>query len=595
MAVSPIPPKAMQNLRTFIKLNISGEQLEKGYALFRQPGSVEWVFADDETMIAACQEGAHSFRVELDPSAADEPVFCSCGDRCCRHDLAVFLDVLRVAGKMPEMFVMECNAAAKNQLRRETQKELAAADEPPAPPSSLSTWHKQAEETEPLSSEPLSPELLAPVVSLAEARMDKARGKRGKLTFSQPVFPEPEESVARWRAYFRDRFLKALMHPRPGAYMFGLESELRGFYYHVVEEMADESTGWPPTVRGLFVLHAQLFAMEALEQYFTELTFNPSRIYGMSQITKELAGASSQHAEEILTLLNLEEAHSRYNEAMKEALELLRLNAFNPTPPHLDWSALYRNLWGRIFSFSGELAAEEQTRLEELQSQTSNDSLLSRIRTSLALFDFLNGKDEAALAKITANSSIPQDRYMYYVNHLYDHQNWSRLLVWLRGLTRFLRRESYLLNHTVFPMWLDAAKAQPEEPGWIEWIKQQLPQSQDIYTTYLIENGEARQVAHMLLSQGQPIYYVDRDILRLLEKTDLRLVLPLYHQDAERYILEKNRQSYKQSVRLLKKLAGFYKKLKEQDRWQLYIGQLAERHSRLRAFQEELRRGKLIQ
>jgi uncharacterized Zn finger protein len=80
-----------------------------------------------------------------------------------------------------------------------------------------------------------------------------------------------------------------------------------------------------------------------------------------------------------------------------------------------------------------------------------------------------------------------------------------------------------------------------------------------------------------------------------LEKTDLRLVLPLYHQDAERYILEKNRQSYKQAVRLLKKLAGFYKKLKEQDRWQLYIGQLAERHSRLRAFQEELRRGKLIQ
>ncbi|MNP16840.1 hypothetical protein D3C76_1092490 [compost metagenome] len=72
------------------------------------------------------------------------------------------------------------------------------------------------------------------------------------------------------------------------------------------------------------------------------------------------------------------------------------------------------------------------------------------------------------------------------------------------------------------------------------------------------------------------------------------MVLPLYHQDVERYILEKNRQSYKQAVRLLKKLAGFYKKLKEQDRWQAYLEQLAARFSRLRAFQEELRKGKLI-
>lgn len=593
MAVSPIPQRAMQNLRTFFKSNIAGEQLEKGYALFRQGGNVEWVFADDETMIATCQEGAHSFRVELDPSAADEPVFCSCGYRCCRHDLAVFLHVLRVAGKMPEMFLMECNAAAKN---RTIRQELAAAGESPTAPSAP-VRQKQAGEAETLSSEPLSPELLEEPLPPAEVRTDKPQGKQGKQskrTFSQPTFPEPEESAAQWREYFRNRFQKALMHPRTGDYMFGLVSELRGFYYHVVEEMADQSKGWPPTIRGLFVLHAQLYAMEALEQFFAQPSFNPSRIYGIIQLTAELARAASQHAGEILTVINMEDVHAQYDGTMKEALELLRLNAFPPAPPYLDWSSLYLTVWGRIFPASGKLGAEERTRLEELQSRASHDSTLSNIRSVLALFDFLDGKDEAALAILTAHSSLPQDRYMYYVNHLYDQQAWSRLLVWLRGLTRFLRRESYLLNQEIFPMWIHAAEAQPEEPGWIEWIKQLLPQSRDIYTIYLIENGDARQVAHMLLSQGHPIYYVDRDILRHLEKTDLRLVLPLYHQDAERYILEKNRQSYKQAVRLLKKLAGFYKKLKEQDRWQLYIGQLAERHSRLRAFQEELRKGKLI-
>lgn len=556
MAVSPIPPKVLYDLTAFIKLNISEEQLEKGYALFRQPGVMEWIHtADNDGLAAAIREGADTFHVQIVPSAS-EPMSCSCGESCCRHDLAAFLQLLRLAGKNPEMFLMECNAAVNERGRREGQMKSAAADPSPEAPET------------------------AKVIKLPRHKS------------IAPAFPQPHDSAMVWRDYFHGRFRKALVTPRPSAYLYGLEGEIASFYDNVMENMAKESAHWPAAPRGLFVLHAQLYAMEAIERFFARLPFTPHQ-YGVSQLAKELARSASGLVEQIFTLMDIHEAHERYPKVLAAALEVLRQNTFKPIAPRLDWSGLYRAVWIRLFSL-GDLAAEERARLEDILNQAGSGGLESRIRSSLAQFDFFSGDDEAALAKLTADSSLSQAHYIYYVMELYHARAWSRLLVWLQGLTHFLQREYYLLNQTIFPLWLEGVKAQPHEPGWMEWIKRMLPQSRGVYITYLIENGEARQVAHMLLSEGYPLYYVDKEILKLLEKTDLRLILPLYHQDAERYILEKNRQSYKQAVRLLKKLAGFYKKLKEQDRWQAYIGQLAERHSRLRAFQEELRKGKLI-
>jgi hypothetical protein len=45
---------------------------------------------------------------------------------------------------------------------------------------------------------------------------------------------------------------------------------------------------------------------------------------------------------------------------------------------------------------------------------------------------------------------------------------------------------------------------------------------------------------------------------------------------------------------LLKKLHGYYKQLGQENRWEIYINRLADKFSRLRAFQEELKKGKWI-
>ncbi|MEC0213863.1 hypothetical protein P4H70_33625, partial [Paenibacillus ehimensis] len=82
--------------------------------------------------------------------------------------------------------------------------------------------------------------------------------------------------------------------------------------------------------------------------------------------------------------------------------------------------------------------------------------------------------------------------------------------------------------------------------------------------------------------------------LQTVEKHDPSLMLPLFHQAVERCIAEKNRTAYKNAVRLLKKLHTLYKKLNRSNDWDDFIYRLAMKYSRLRALQEELRKGKWI-
>jgi uncharacterized Zn finger protein len=57
----------------------------------------------------------------------------------------------------------------------------------------------------------------------------------------------------------------------------------------------------------------------------------------------------------------------------------------------------------------------------------------------------------------------------------------------------------------------------------------------------------------------------------------------------------KNRSSYKQAARVLKKLRTVYKKLKRVPEWEVFFERLLVRTKRLRAFHEECTRSKLIE
>lgn len=70
-------------------------------------------------------------------------------------------------------------------------------------------------------------------------------------------------------------------------------------------------------------------------------------------------------------------------------------------------------------------------------------------------------------------------------------------------------------------------------------------------------------------------------------------VLPLYHVLAIREVREKNRHSYKQAVRIWKKMKSAAKKGGKTDYWNLYVSEIQMKYKRLRALQEEILKGNL--
>ncbi|MOA27212.1 hypothetical protein D3C78_1480700 [compost metagenome] len=83
--------------------------------------------------------------------------------------------------------------------------------------------------------------------------------------------------------------------------------------------------------------------------------------------------------------------------------------------------------------------------------------------------------------------------------------------------------------------------------------------------------------------------------LREIAKLAPRALMPLYHQSVDALIQSRNRQGYKMAVKQLKKLERLYKSDKDLPRWNQYISGLVRKHQRLRAFQEELWKGKIVQ
>lgn len=122
-----------------------------------------------------------------------------------------------------------------------------------------------------------------------------------------------------------------------------------------------------------------------------------------------------------------------------------------------------------------------------------------------------------------------------------------------------------------------------------------MPKTAEEYGEILFRKGDYRKWAELHSALGNNALYTNRNEVKVIAKEEPEVLLALYHQQIAFEIRGRNRQSYQAAVRLLKKLRAIYKKQKDTDTWDLYCMNLVEKHKRLRAFQEELKRGTIIE
>jgi hypothetical protein len=253
---------------------------------------------------------------------------------------------------------------------------------------------------------------------------------------------------------------------------------------------------------------------------------------------------------------------------------------------------VYRFLWTDVFT----KATWRQEELETLQDLWM-PNILANIHHSLLL------KNDDLAEKFF---SLAAPDVLYYVSwwiewlaSLNDSKRMSRLLTWIEhSLESFLQtlETNYLRTRYIQSLLQQFIRygIVNEHPKQMERLMRvTLPYSYYYYSDLLYEQGAYQQWVELQLYMGHRADDLPTEEIRKIQKEAPELLLPLYHDTVHYHVNQRTRQHYKLAVKYIKKLHTIYKKLKRLDQWELFLTTLQEETKRLRAFQEELERGKL--
>jgi hypothetical protein len=213
---------------------------------------------------------------------------------------------------------------------------------------------------------------------------------------------------------------------------------------------------------------------------------------------------------------------------------------------------------------------------------------------------FLSGRVEESLALLKNIGSNYLSYLLLFMDYYFAGKNWNgftKLAQFLiEHIKDYLDTISYSLKQKFFYS-IDTVFHQfAKETGRYDLYEQLLiamyPFATRELSYFYFERKEYGKLIEFV--QLSNFGYLSSDILRTIQKEEPQYLLPYYHRKVQMAIDQKNRQSYKEAVRHLKKLRTIYKKLKKEEKWEVYFEQLLHETKRLRAFQEECQRGKLI-
>ncbi|MDQ6421940.1 hypothetical protein RB620_21150 [Paenibacillus sp. LHD-117] len=262
-------------------------------------------------------------------------------------------------------------------------------------------------------------------------------------------------------------------------------------------------------------------------------------------------------------------------------------------PAYLD---IYVELWLILVSSAADSPRLLMEELALLAEGSGKENKLFPL-VARAWMCFWLGEDQEAWRRLNAaeRHGLEPGQVFRFLRLLEENGEWTRLEAWLsHGANEQVGRSPGSLAE--YGRYWDAVverRPEAEERMW-SVISSLPPSCSSLYEEKLMRYGRFRQWIDYQLSHGRdPLGFRAKD-LQPIEKEAPEALLPFYHQGVEKYVLLKNRDGYKRAVKLLKRLAKLYKKLKREQRWEAYIETFASRNNRLRALQEELRRGGLI-
>ncbi|MGW6191401.1 SWIM zinc finger family protein [Bacillus cereus] len=392
-----------------------------------------------------------------------------------------------------------------------------------------------------------------------------------------------------WQTYFENEYESFKKEQARLTYkqMYFLMSLFTDFYTKL-ERKAPRIVA----IHELFKLHAALYCFQKLLEEIQE--FEANKLYSYHQPVN-VVRLFVDKVESTVRDLKTEEIPEESKPILQETARLIHEAFFSTDAYTQERFFIYRHVWGEL------LRTEEQLQEEEKRIDTKINPLSKALASSHLLF--LNNEDLSAMELLTKQPASVVSLYFYWLEELLNSMQWDRAKSWLSFTYKQVKETITEQENTVFiqdivrlfVMMYETYATHTNEQAGLEMILQELlPYSFTNYEQYVLAKKQYHAWTELQLLYGFEVIELLKEPLKDIEKEAPEAALPLYHHAAMEAIEERNRKSYKRAVRYLKKLRMLYKRLKRTDEWDAFIIHIANLHSRLRALQEELRRGKLI-
>ena len=264
---------------------------------------------------------------------------------------------------------------------------------------------------------------------------------------------------------------------------------------------------------------------------------------------------------------------------------------------------LYREIWTYLFATSS-WRREELSRVEKASEETYPGTMQRNAFTLAAIhLSLLENQDQQAVELLHGLKQDACPYIFYWLNLLSDSDDLTRAIpfiefinnqvgAFLGGLSDYYQRVDFVRTFTT-PITSCCYKL--KRTDLLEkFFRATLPHSYWNYANFLFEAGHYKKWVEMHIYSEISIDLISSESIREVISKEPEVMLPLYYHAVQEKVSLKNRPAYKQAVRYLKKIRTIYKKLKREDVFDRYMEYVVDSTKRLRAFQEELKRGKLI-
>jgi hypothetical protein len=267
---------------------------------------------------------------------------------------------------------------------------------------------------------------------------------------------------------------------------------------------------------------------------------------------------------------------------------------------------IYRWLWVHILK-NPQWRSEERERLEALLSEDGirGDFTPETLPLMVGLSDqyILAKKDEESLQLMRRLKAGAVPQLTFWLEQFAVGGDWKQsgpfIDLFVSQLNGYLLcLGNYDACQSFTRLALEVTKPYYKETGrddlYERMLVQSLPYSYRVYDLFLFSQGSFTKWVELQAFIGVDLDYLGMTQIKEVQKREPAALLPLYHQSIQNHIDLKNRTNYRVAVKQLKKLKTIYKKVGRLDEWERFFGLLLSQTKRLRAFQEECVRGKLI-